>query len=282
MKQIALLLFIIICVFQVEAISQDISPDYKEVSKKVAHNWFNKLITEISNDQLCNILYTLILTHHLIQCSLDMTFYKLALQEEALGLYSPSITDSLHAPIKMKQNNFTEIYKTLRMLEETQHKLQAAYKQMQIIGPHIIALPVSITQTFINNIKTVLVSWSKHQKKIFTKFMLKAKQLQEIENELPCITVHYKNMISSNSLDHVAIKQFASTLSHEYHKIEKSFLALIFMNKNRASDLKSVFTLAFKDHFTPLYKELSQQNKEAFFAEIDNLEIGLIDMSFIS
>lgn len=281
MKQVALLLCIAICVFQVEAKNKKSPQDYQQLSQSLAAEWLSNQTIDISEEQSCNILYTLILTHHLIQCSLDMTFYKLALQEESLHLYSPSINDSLHAPIKMKQNNFTEIYKTLRILEETQHKLQAAYKQMQIIGSLILALPATVTQTFINNIKMVLVAWSSEQKNSLKQFIHEVKSLDTIKKELSSVITHYKKMTTSKTLDHQSIKSFASTLSKGYHNIEKTFSSLILLNKERASSLKKIFSLAFKDHFTPLYNQLSQESKDLFLSEIDSLEIGLIDMTII-
>ena len=147
---------------------------------------------------------------------------------------------------------------------------------------HIIALPASVTQTFINNIKTVLVSWSRTEKKELKQFIHKIESLEDIKNELPSVATHYKHMILSKNLDHQAIKQFASTLSKGYHNLENIFSSLITLNKNRALRLKSVFTLAFKDHFTLLYQTLSQKDKDLFLTEIDNLEIGLIDLSFIT
>jgi hypothetical protein len=255
---------------------------YQLLSKSLAHQWFYEQIKVVEKNQSFHILSALILTHNLIQLSLDMTIYKLSLQQESIGLHSPSINDSLITPTKIQKNNFAQIYKTLDLLEITQQKLEAMYIKMRIVGSCIISLPTSITQAFINNVKKVLVAWSCNQKKNLEQFFQKIKSISILDEKHPIIFSHYKEMTSSTFLDHQAIKSFASSLSKEYHDLEYVFTSLLFLNKKRAEHLKKVFTLTFKDHFTILYAKLSPEDRKLFFAEIDNLELSAIAMDFIS
>lgn len=271
MKHLLLLLFLITYANHIKTEKQLNGLNVTTISQTVAYNWFHSHIKKISHKQIIEILHVILLTHYLIQYSLDMTHHKLNLQEETLQLYSPSITDSLHASIKMKQNNFKEIYRSLEILEKNQQKLQSVYQHIQKTGAWLVTQQPEMAQEFINNIKTILIAWSSHQNETVDSFIQATESLKKIKESVKKISNHYHKMITAEDLPHHAIQLFASSLSQNYHELEQTFLTWITLNKNRAIALKSVFTEAFKEHFKLLYHKLTKQEQICFKNHIKQL-----------
>lgn len=276
MKHLLLLLFLLGCTIQANNSNDVIHYDCNQTADLVVLSWINDHIKDLSHQEIHHVLYILLLTHHLLQCSLDMTYYKLNFQEEALNLYSPSIKDSIHAPIKIKQNDFGSIYNLLQKLETTQHQLQIAYKQMQTIDLQVITLHPQMAQQFIDNIKTILISWSAHQKESLDNFVNVTNHLKKIKKSISSLPKYFHKMINSESLPHQSIQLFASTLSQNYHELEQSFLSWLTLNKERSLALKDIFKLSFKKHFTALHKKLSRKEQKNLLEEIKNLEIDIL------
>lgn len=282
MNQLLLFLFLLGCFTQNKTFNESSNDQQIEISQSLALTWFTDYIEDISHEQIREILQIIVLTHHLIQCSLDMTYHKLNLQKSALNLYSPSITDSLHSPFHMRTNDLSDMYASLKIFEENQQKVQAVCKQIQKVGPHIITLQPKMTQQFIDNIKTILISWSAHQQESVTVFVGARDSLKKIALSIAHVTKYYQNMINADSLPHSEIQLFASTVSQNYHELEQTFLSWLILNKNRALVLKKILAVAFKEHFTVLYKQLSQQDKNLFLEEIVSLDIDITELSFIA
>lgn len=255
---------IFLLIINVLCFAQD-ATDYQAIIQPCATAWNNEYISQLSTQEIITITDMILLSYQVVQSSVIMSQARLIIQSELLNIVTLSINDTFDARMQAQNNDLTVIKKAITDIEQAQENIKFACNTLKKFGPLIININPTVIQSFIFNLKSVILSWAKTQQKTVTDLKLIKLEFIKTPHLLSNISNIFETIASTtNPIDHILLLYGANSLTDMYKNIETMLADLTIVRQESITNFNIILTLFFKYHYQVLHDHLENMTDSDF------------------
>ncbi|MDP3787751.1 MAG: hypothetical protein Q8Q60_00360 [Candidatus Chromulinivorax sp.] len=261
MKFLSKILFLIF--LNVTLIAHD-AVDYHGIIQPYSVSWQDDCIAQLSTQEVATIADMLLLSYQIVQASVIMTQARLIMQKELLDIVTLSINDTFDVSMQAQKNDLSTIKSAITTIEESQEKIKFACNALKYFGPLVINIDPIAIQSFIANLKNVILTWAKTQQDMVAELEILKEEFITTTNLFGDFKIIFDTIVEADPAEHNQLLQGANSLTNMYKKTENFIGYLTVIRQKSLADFDKLLTVYFKDHYQILYNRLQNVDTTAY------------------
>ncbi len=244
-------------------IAQEIQ-DYDAIIQPYSVIWQDECIMQLSTQEIATIADMLLLSYQVVQASVVMTQARLVIQKELLDIVTLSINDTFDASMQAQNNDLTTIKNAIITIEESQEKIKFACNALKHFGPLVINIDPIAVQSFISNLKDVILQWAKTQQEQVAELEILKEEFITTTNLFGDFKIIFDTIVEADPAKHNQLLQGSNSLTNMYKKTENFIGYFTVIRQKSLADFNRLLTLYFKNHYQILYNRLQKFDATEF------------------